>query len=758
MSIAREGIGLELAGPMRVGCARVLTLASMLAGARFPLNVSGGVARFRHRRARLERLEIELSARALERWVAPRMRDTVSPMTPEVWAGFETAEKATVSVSTASQPEGGPTRPGPAVAFDLRVLADREDIVLIVSNARGLDLPAPAMAIAIGCVEATLGSAAARSGATFTLRRFMTAVAREVLPQAGARVPSAEGIECALSLVDHDTWLARAARGVQAPAPDDSTLRARQAAALMRVADDELVSGDLQAARSKYLDALERAPRHPEIARRIVEIDAWTPGRAEAALQMIADVGMADDPAVGIVRGELLRETGDTRAAAASFERSAAAEPAPAIAALAYERAAQLTSDAGEAGRWLDQAIARAPKSTSPRWSRIRARLESGRDRDAVADVEHLEAIARGARAKSATWLRAGREWQAFGLHAHARSLFERALRFVPDSPEAMAGLAAALLSEGAAARSVSLLSRALEMTSTPDSEWSIRLDLARALAECLDDLPAAIAHARAIPGEAPQASIARGLEGRWRARLGDGAAASLAFERMRELAESLAAAVPPSGDASGTAPVSPSGDGTATRDGAATRDALVALLREAARWEIEDRRDRLAAERHLATALRLSPRDAQIRRELEALRDRDDASEPDAVASPRAASFETLDLSGDDDVGAGASADAARVEDLSRRLQLDPTDETVANELAALLEALGRGHELLALLSARLDDAAPARREALLPRVRATLERLAAAAEATGNAGEASLYRQAAGRLDEPGGSETSS
>jgi hypothetical protein len=49
-----------------------------------------------------------------------------------------------------------------------------------------------------------------------------------------------------------------------------------------------------------------------------------------------------------------------------------------------------------------------------------------------------------------------------------------------------------------------------------------------------------------------------------------------------------------------------------------------------------------------------------------------------------------------------------------------------------------------LALLSARLEDAPPAERDVLVPRVRATLERLAAVAEEAGRAGEASLYRDA--------------
>jgi hypothetical protein len=83
-------------------------------------------------------------------------------------------------------------------------------------------------------------------------------------------------------------------------------------------------------------------------------------------------------------------------------------------------------------------------------------------------------------------------------------------------------------------------------------------------------------------------------------------------------------------------------------------------------------------------------------------------------------------------------------VEDLTRRFQANPDDQAVATELSGLLESLGRSHELLALLSARLDDAAPDERAGLVPRVRATLERLADGAERAGRSEEASLYRSA--------------
>ena len=65
LAIGRDGIGLELASPVRLGCARITHLTAFFAGLHFPVDVSGGVARFRHRWSELQRLELEVSVRAL---------------------------------------------------------------------------------------------------------------------------------------------------------------------------------------------------------------------------------------------------------------------------------------------------------------------------------------------------------------------------------------------------------------------------------------------------------------------------------------------------------------------------------------------------------------------------------------------------------------------------------------------------------------------------------------------------------------------
>ena len=645
------------------------------------------------------------------------------------------------------------------VAFDVHALAEGDGLVLIVSNARGAGLPEPPTATAMACLHAVLGTSASRAGAIFTLRRPARLVLLALFPSVGARLPATEGVRWSALAADGDTWIAHAARDADAAAPTEDALRAREVAALLVEADDTLLRGDLVAARIAYTEALERAPRHAEIAARVVEIDARMPVRAEAALATLAEVSSSalgrptgrgvGRAGTGFVTGELLSQVGDADAAIASFERAGDAEPAPSLAARAFELAGRASRDPEDAARWLDRALALAPRSVPARWRRVDARLTLGRLEDALADVEHLEALARGAHAKYAVWLRAGRAWQARGAAAHAGPIFEHALRYAPDEPGALTGLGVALLGEGREARGVSLLDRALEIVrSRGGAESSVRLALATALAERLDDLPTAIAHASAIPATAPEAATARGLEGRWRARLGDLAGATLAFARLRDAAASLT---------------------PAARVGDPEAHAIVRLLLEAATMERDVRDDSLAAQRHLAVALRLLPHDVEARRayrevgsrlahrsspelaRLESERaDEDDAdgeqaAAPEVLGPPRLHAMDlAMDLAMADDVPDEDVEKGARVDELTRRLRDDPANEPLADELTALLEDLGRGHELVALLVGRLEDAPPARREALAARARAVFERMAFRADAAQRRDDAALYRDA--------------
>ncbi|MGD0676720.1 MAG: hypothetical protein ABSC94_15000 [Polyangiaceae bacterium] len=762
LSIQRQGLGLELDSPVTLGCLRVSQLATTLPGVRFPVDVSGGVARFRHRRGSVRRLEMEIEARTLERWLSPRWAGIVSERAPDVWIRVESG-KAVVAVASTQSAEGGDDL-GPILAFDVHALADGEDLLLVAAHARGSELPKPATALATACLVVALGDHATRTGTIFRIPRLARVIAAAVFPEGGARTPDTSAVVCTVLDARQDSWFLQLEPDRAPAAPREEALRAREVAAALSRADDALVGGELDRARDGYFDVLERSPRQPDAVLRIVEIDVRNGSRAEAAIGMLAEVPVRLWD--GLLAGELRAQVGDRGGALAALERAAERESTPALAARAYEVAAR-HAPIDLAGEYLDRAISRHPRAPSARWARMRMRLALGRIDEAFADVEHLEALAAHSRAKCAVWLRAGQAWLASGLSDVAAPVFERALRYVPDDAHALAGLGAALAAGANRARGVSLLVRALDVARGRGlSTAAFELEVARAFAELLDDLPAAIAHVAGIDREAPEALLARGLEGRWRAKLGDLVGASLAFARLRDMAGSLQETPPGEPDKA---------DPSYRR--------LAELLMEGAEVELSGgRTDALSAHRYVATALRLRPHDEDILlmyRDLCArVADRRGSGAPTPSADPSpmrpVASVERKAPTGAPQEGSVASplasakgpavaADAAlasfdvgekcgtddsdgfreaRVEELTRRLHAEPANDAIADELSGLLESLDRGHELLALLIGRLEDAMPDRRRVLVPRVREALDRLATAAESAGRDDEASLYR----------------
>lgn len=737
LSIGKDGVGFELSLPERIGCLVVVELLAAIPNLRFPLDVSGGVARFRHKRADLTDLVLELAARDLERWAAPRLAGLLGKRPPTVWASVRRAA-ATLAVV-----DEDPHLPAPRVlAFDVVAEAEHDDVHLTIAAPRGAGLPAPASSLAMRCVRGLLGGLATQRGTRFTVTGASRRIARRVLPEAGFRAPASDGMRVTVLAAQGDTWLLSAASegNVIDATPEGS--RARETWLLTEQADEARLRGDLERARDLDVEALGRAPRHREISRRIAELDQLAGGRAEAALATLAEAERDPTAPEGLLVGELLAEVGDRDAAIAALVRSGETEPTGALSARAFERASELTANPTDALAWLDMAVARAPSLAHMRWTRIQRRLEIGRVEDALADAEHLDAQAHGPAARHAVWRRAGELWQARGLGKEATALFERALRFEPDDVAALAGLGAALVSSDRAPRGAALIATAIGLAEVQGKPASaMRVELAKALADKLGDRPAAIARVQEVPREAREALVARALEGRWRAEMGDLAGASLAFARLRDLAGSQL--MPHKGGPDG--------------------DLLGAWLVEAARFELDRREDPLAAQRLLACALKLAPRFAEAQelyRQVGALIARPpepadvEADDPSPFRRTEPPSGERrafdLDLAPSEAAGEGGDAeDNVRVEELTRLLQLDPNQDAIVDELALRLTRLGRTHELLALLSARLEEAPPERRAALIPQQRAVLERLEADARAAGRDLEASFFRDALKMLD---------
>ncbi|MBX3214717.1 MAG: hypothetical protein KF850_21960 [Labilithrix sp.] len=742
LAIGKDGLGIELARPTPLACLDVVELVVRLPNVRFPFDVTGGVAKFRHRRGELERIAVELDARRAARWAEPLLRGLVGAgpcavtIAPRAFGAtvtiVATDPSAARSGAPAARPDAPPAPAGVAprvrharaLAFEVALVAT-PDLALVVHAARGANLPAPATLLAMRALGALVGDVAKREGARFVFPRAASRLARALLPDAGVRAPGGDDVVLAGSGESDGVLFLAFTRGPTAPALPPAATLANEAALLCRSADDARFAGDLERARRHDLGALERAPRHAEIGRRIAEVDAHAGGRAEAAL---ATLRAAERPAyLGQLLGDLLVEAGDVAGAVAALLREGERDPSGPVAALCHAKAALLASDPADALSWLDAAIARAPSLEELRWERAARRLAQGRLADARADFQELEAIASGARERYEVLRRAADVHRALGLGGDAALLYERALLYRPDDPDAVAGLGAAIAAEGRGARGATLLGRAIELAEARvpplPTAW-MELELARVLGDRLGDRPSAVARLRAVRDDAPEAIDARGLEGRYRAALGDASGASLAFARLRERAGHEASALP--------------------------------WLDEAARFE-EARGELLLAQSHLATAIAIAPADAAVEERYRALSRRvaeargvhaapsapqqeariasapaDDVRERATLAAPR------------EEAAPSPEEDEAAVEALTRTLQGDPTNDAVVDELTTRLTRLGRSMDLLALLSARLEDAPPERREELLPRHRAVLERLEAEARDAGRDGEADLFRMA--------------
>jgi Tfp pilus assembly protein PilF len=380
------------------------------------------------------------------------------------------------------------------------------------------------------------------------------------------------------------------------------------------------------------------------------------------------------------------------------------------LAALALLRASRATETLRERLELLDQAVARSPALEAPRWARFEQRLELADVKGAMADAEHLEAAARGAHKRHDVWRRAAEGFLSHGHHAKAVTLFERALRYAPDDPSAVSGLARSLMLAGRSGRALDLMARAVELADRKGvAAHDAVLALARALADSAGDLPHAIARLRTIPAGEPQSLDARGLEGRYRASLGDLAGASIAFAQMRDAIE-LAKEIDP--------------------------QRACAWLVEAARFERHVKKDALGAQRHLGAALQLMPRDGKIlslfrEAAAEAVRAGREGPRPESEAP-----------------AADPARDEERAARLTDQLRGDPDSHSIALELAHVLARLGRDLDLFALLSARLEDASEETRPDLLPLQKAVLTRLVDQARREGRREDERIYSAALAKL----------
>lgn len=729
LAVTRGGLGLELTDAVSLGPLAVTELAIALSGLSFPVDLSGGVPRFRHRRGVLERLVVAGHHERLATQLAPRLRGVLGPLSP--------------ALSLSPIPGGiqfGLHDGSSALVFDALWAPREGEARFVVTNARGMGLGRPALAAALSAADGLMSRAGERKGALYSLRDSTGLILRELLPSMGARLPDAAEARWGALAADASGWRLECDRTLAPPELAPRVIRELELATLTADADDALAGGDYERARELYVALLERAPRHPSLALRIAEIDRYCFERTEAALAALSETIPLEEG--GGVAGELLALAGNEPKAREVLAHAAEAESFGPLAALLLLEASRTFDEPVDRLENLDKAVARAPALQVVRWARFETRLALRDFGGAMADLEHLEAASHGPSARHEVFRRAGEAFLAQGHDAQAAAIFERALRYAPEDPRAVAGLAKSLLALGRKERAFELFARAFELAERAGTlAWDIALELAKALAEA-GDLPAAIARARAVPTGQRETLEARGLEARWRAQLGDGPGASIAYSRLREWIES------------------------ATEIDAAS---AARWLAEAARFERDVQRDPHAAAAHLDLALRLAPHDEEVNAAVRAAVaepmpsapepiapvEEDEAEDAQAVAIPKSKPLSSLALpevsfeeESTDEV-TPSFEDEQRAEALEHRLRADPQNHQLAIELADLLAKMRKDLDLFALLSARLEDATSEEREALVPRQRAVLERLIAAARKENRDDEASLYEFALSRLD---------
>jgi hypothetical protein len=134
LAIGKHGLGIELARPAKLGCMTVRDLATALPATRFPIDVSGGVSRFRHRRGQLQSIALEIGARELEAWAAPKLRGLVGTRAPEVWAVVRRGG-ATIAISEADADPSSTASPR-ALVFDLAIVVEGDDLIVAIHRAR----------------------------------------------------------------------------------------------------------------------------------------------------------------------------------------------------------------------------------------------------------------------------------------------------------------------------------------------------------------------------------------------------------------------------------------------------------------------------------------------------------------------------------------------------------------------------------------------------------------------------------------------
>lgn len=730
----RGGLGIELYEAQHLACFEVEELTWSLPGVGFPVDLSGGVRSFSRKRGLLQRLVLSVDLGELESWLSQRAADIPSlgalqrPVT--LWPVRH-------GIGLGVCAERG------ALGFDLLwAPLGEEDAGFVVSNPRCAgQVAGPALSYVLGFLSHVLGEAGSGDGRRVSFGSVPQRVSRELLPKLGFRLPHVRGLRPSSLEVREERLTVAFDRSLPHWAAPPEVAGALEFAKSLQRGDRALTAGRVDEARQDYVAALESTPRHPELSQTIASIDAQFEERNEAALALLVE----SLPAVefGLVGAQLLAKTGDFEGAKLAVGKLASRERFPPLAAAYWLTFGQWLPELEQRLEVVELALAASAGFVPARWARFSLRVHLGDVNGALADAEHVEAASVGSEARHTVLVKAAAELAGAGYSDAAGRLYERSLRYLPKDPESSLGVAQSFVEAGKCERAMVLLQRTVELAEAREPiRARANLALARLLADHVGDLPQAIHRARQVSGLSEEAVEARGYEAIWRAKIGDVAGASVAFSR---LADTISAS-----------------------SGVKALRAAHWLL-EAGRYFAQDAADVLVAERFLAEALRLAPKDSTIAEAYRAAARRvhvgrvqsghlqaSRSERPEQAASVHEPAVEAGPDSGIGALGAEDEhdEDAARnleleVEGLKAQLLASRTPEpSLIDRLVDGLHRLRRDEEAYALLQAQIDDATGTARTTLLKALRKVLQGLIEAAREAGDSDDVELYELALERL----------
>ena len=183
LTVTRGALGMELYEPIEIGPLSVERLSLTFAGLRFPVDLSGGVPRFRSRRGDLQEVVLRLRLADLARFAAGRVGEPFGPLVKplSMWS-----VEGGIGVGLVGERA--------ALAFELLWAADRGSARFVVASARGIGLEAPALSVALRACDAVLQGLGKREGRVLTVSDVGARIGRTLLPAVGARAPTSAAV------------------------------------------------------------------------------------------------------------------------------------------------------------------------------------------------------------------------------------------------------------------------------------------------------------------------------------------------------------------------------------------------------------------------------------------------------------------------------------------------------------------------------------------------------------------------------------